>query len=80
MLTLKTDPPDRYELESYDGYSIKRLLDWFRSVKILKNRYGMSNIKVGMLFDGASGKFRELPLPQDEVQLQQVYKQLQNRS
>ena len=38
----------------------------------------MSNIKVGMLFDGASGKFRELPLPQDEVQLQQVYKQLQN--
>jgi len=53
--------PDRYELSNHDGYDIKKLKDAYRSLKVLKNRKGKSNIKVALYFDGATGRFKELP-------------------
>jgi replicative DNA helicase len=52
--------PERFELEEHAGYNIKRLGDHYRSLKILKNREGMSNIRVGLFFDGAINYFSEL--------------------
>lgn len=34
---------------------------YFRNVKILKNTYGVDDIGVGMVFEGVSGIFKELP-------------------
>lgn len=53
--------PDRYELIKHDGYNITRLGDHYRSLKILKNRDGEANVKIGLLFDGANCLFEELP-------------------
>ena len=55
--------PDRHELSSHNGYNIKSMKDTYRSLAILKNRKGRSNIKVGLYFDGATGRFKELPPP-----------------
>lgn len=35
----------------------------FRSISILKNSYGESDINIGMAFEGATGIFKELPKP-----------------
>ena len=52
--------PDRYELEEHAGYNIVAMGDSYRSLKILKNREGISNVRVGLYFDGAVNYFKEL--------------------
>lgn len=61
--------PDRYEITNHRGYDIQNLKDNFRSGIINKSRYGSPNIRIGFLFDGAVGEFRELkraPLMSEE--------------
>lgn len=70
--------PDRYEISKYLGYDITRFKDNFRSIIILKNRIGRPNLKLGVYFDGAINKFKELPLPDDNVNLEKVYKHIEN--
>ena len=53
--------PDRFELPDHAGYDIEKLGDAYRSLKILKNREGISNVRVGLYFDGAVNYFKELP-------------------
>lgn len=58
--------PNRYEIEMYDGYSIKKLGDRFRSLSILANRDGDADLSVPMGFFGEVGRLFELPkLPLD---------------
>jgi hypothetical protein len=52
--------PDRYEIPKHLGYDVKSLQDHYRSLKILKYRDGISNVRVGLFFDGAVGNFEEL--------------------
>jgi len=52
--------PDRYEIEKHMGYEVSRLQDHYRALKILKYRDGISNIRLGLFFDGAVGNFEEL--------------------
>lgn len=65
--------PDRYEIDKHRGYDVKRMQDSYRSISILKNRYGVSNLRVGMYFDGAVGEFRELPQPKDIETMNKVF-------
>lgn len=60
--------PDRYGFEDYHGYDIRRFKDTFRSIIILKNRFGPPNKYYSFLFDGATNRFNELPRA-DEVSL-----------
>lgn len=53
--------PNRFELPTYRGYNIGVLQDNFRSLSILKYRNGVSNVHVGLYFDGATNYFEELP-------------------
>lgn len=55
--------PDRYDIKNYKGYDITKLGDSYRSIKILKNRFGISNAVVPTFFEGATGRFEELPVP-----------------
>ena len=63
--------PDRYDLRLHEGYDIGKLGDHYRSLKILKNREGEANAKIGLLFDGANLTFEELPR-KDEFETQGV--------
>ena len=57
--------PFRNKLSSYRGYDIKELKDGFRSLLVLKNRFGSSDIAIGTGFYGRCGIFKELPIPSE---------------
>lgn len=58
--------PFRERLNSYRGYDIKKLAGRFRSITVLKNRYGEADIEVGCNFFGKCGLWHELP-KSDEI-------------
>lgn len=58
----------------YCGYDINRLKDNFRSIEVLKNRFGECNKKVGLFFNGAVGISGELPNPTNNQQMKEIYK------
>jgi hypothetical protein len=39
--------------------------DYYRSIKVLKNSYGESDLRIGFSFMGVTGIFKELPKPKD---------------
>lgn len=53
--------PFRERLSSYRGYDIKILQSRFRSITVLKNRYGEADVEVGCAFYGKCGLWKELP-------------------
>ena len=62
--------PERYFIEKYLGYEIKNdtatsFGDRFRSLHLLKNRFGHPNKILPLYFDGRYTHFRELPKPTD---------------
>lgn len=57
--------PHREKLATYRGYDIKHLGPNFRSITVLKNRYGEADVEVGCAFYGAVSVFAELPKPDD---------------
>lgn len=58
--------PFRDALKTYKKYDISRLQGTFRSIMVLKNRFGDCDIEIGVSFYGWINYFRELPKP-DEV-------------
>jgi len=58
--------PDRYGIETYRGWNIAHLEDNYRSIQIIKNRNGRSNIRISTYFDGAVNFFKELPQIKDK--------------
>lgn len=62
--------PYRYKTTDL-SYNINNFIDqstggdYFRSIKILKNTYGESDLRVGMGFMGSTGIFKELPKAKD---------------
>lgn len=65
--------PNRYGIESHRGFDILRLQDYYRSLSVLKNREGISNIYTPLYFHGASGLFRELPKAKEMTKEQYAY-------
>lgn len=57
--------PHREKLATYNKYDIKLLRDHFRSITVLKNRYGEADVEVGVNFFGHNGLWHELPLAED---------------
>lgn len=54
--------PHREKLVSYKGYKIKNVMEnSFRAIVVLKNRFGDTDVSVGMGFYGKSGIWKELP-------------------
>jgi len=65
--------PNRYNISESLGYNIDILKDNFRSMKILKDRDGIANKQVPLFFNGAVDFFKELPRPDDNVNMRKVY-------
>jgi len=63
LFVLALFAPDRYDIPMYRGYNIQKLKDNYRSLFLLKNRKGRSNIEVPLLFKGNVNYFKELPYP-----------------
>ena len=58
--------PNRDALKKYKGYDISQLGNSFRSLMVLKNRFGDCDVEIGMNFFGGINYFAELPKP-DEI-------------
>lgn len=67
--------PDRYEVKRHLKYEIDKLGDNYRSVKILKNRVGVPNLKSALFFNGKVNDFFELP-HYDSVLMEEIYHNL----
>ncbi len=52
--------PARYDIEYYRKRDMKKYGDSFRNLSILKNRFGISNVNVGLFFNGAVDHFKEI--------------------
>lgn len=76
--------PLKFNIQKYAGYNIDILRDSFRSLEVLKNRNGIADCRIGLLFNGGGGKFQELPLPTNEKgiptpEILDIYEKMQNR-
>lgn len=71
--------PFRFGLDTYladehgIGYDIKKLKDNFRTIEVLVNRDGELGGIIGMLFDGATCTWVEMPKPSDTTEMNKVY-------
>lgn len=84
MVILGLFSPERYSIENFRGFNIVNPLgkkdpflgDNFRSLHILKARYGIPNKVVPLYFDGSYNYFEELPIPDpaNKVLLDKFYK------
>ena len=68
--------PFSHELREYLGYDINKFKGEFRCLEVVLNRNGSSNGICPLFFDGAIGYFSELPLPNNKIELDKVYKYL----
>jgi replicative DNA helicase len=55
--------PYRDGLKNYRKYNIERLGNCFRSIMILKNRFGDCDVEIGANFFGQINTFHEIPAP-----------------
>lgn len=65
--------PDRFKFKEYKGYNIELMRDTFRCIIILKNRLGIPNKYIPVLFDGAINRFTEIPTPDKPEELKKYY-------
>lgn len=55
--------PFKEAIKTYRGYNIELMQGRFRSVIVLKNRFGECDVEVGLKFYGEINHFSELPTP-----------------
>jgi hypothetical protein len=65
--------PISVDLSSYLGYNLKKLNNRFRSIHLIKNRFGEAQVDLGCLFLGEVGFWAELPIDITE----EYYKKVQ---
>lgn len=65
--------PFRHEIPEYHGYDIKLMKDNIRFLEIVASREGGGGTMCPLYFDGAVNYFKELPLPNNEKGMKQVY-------
>lgn len=70
--------PYKYNLPNYKGYDITKFKDNIRFVSVLLNRNGLCNGVLPLYFDGAVNYFNTLCAPNNNMELEKVYKYLDN--
>lgn len=70
--------PMRFGLSEYMGYNITKFKDNIRFLEVIVNRDGEMGGIIALFFDGAVCTFRELPPPNESIQIEKVYNYLEN--
>jgi replicative DNA helicase len=79
LVVLGLFAPDRYEIRKHLNYDVTILKDNYRSLKILKNRLGRPNLKIGLYFDGKTNYFKQLP-KWDSEEINLLYDEVENKN
>ena len=77
-LILGLHSPFRYGIPTHFDYDITFFKDNIRFLEILGGREGGAGTICPLYFDGAVNIFKELPLPNDELNLRKVYRKIEN--
>lgn len=72
-LVLGLFSPARFGIQEYFGYDITKLKDNVRFLEVCINRDGQVGGTVALFFDGATATFKELPLPDNKIEMDKVY-------
>lgn len=72
-IVLGLNSPARFGITEYFGYDIRKLGDYVRFLEVIINRDGQVGGIIGLLFDGATCTFKELPPPTDTMAMDKVY-------
>lgn len=75
LIVLGLFAPERYQIEKHRGYDITIMKDNYRCLSILKNRYGIPNLKEGLFYNGQTNYFAELP-PPDSTEIKIIYEEI----
>lgn len=59
--------PNRLKINNHRGYNIQQLKDKFRSIFVLKSRYGESDVEDFVYYDGCSNLWIEMPRATDII-------------
>ena len=70
--------PWSHEINTYLGYEVHRLKQYFRVLEVVINRAGAGNVICPLYFDGAINFYEELPLPTDGNSLKNFYSRIDN--
>lgn len=73
-IALGTMAPFKLDLKTCLGYNMELFRDKFLMLKIIKNRLSRDNIAKGLYVHPQSGRFEELPLPQEIKDNPEIYK------
>ena len=71
--------PFSFEIPEYLGYNIKILKGNFRCLEIVLNRSGESNAICPLYFNGAVNFYKELPRPSDSIEIERIYREIENK-
>lgn len=82
QVTIGIFAPERFGIETFKGFDINNNTpesfgDNFRSIQILKSRFGTPNVQSPLFFDGKHNIFYEMPLPTDKdfkINIKEFYK------
>lgn len=66
--------PYKFGLDTYLQYDITRLKDHIRFLEVCVGRDGTQGGIIALFFDGATSSFYELPLPNNTVELEKIYR------
>ena len=81
MNIIGVNDPVRYGYTVYpakNGYATAPLSSYFRTINIIKQRYGPTNVEIGIFFDGKTGYIKELPKPDDTENMTRVHKLIES--
>lgn len=70
--------PWKMDMKECMGYDLEILKDYFRLIKVIKNRKGGDNKSLGVYFNAPAGSFHELPLVGTQ-ELRDAYSRLKNK-
>lgn len=73
-IVLATMAPYKLDMTSCLGYNVKKLNKHMIMLKVLKNRLSADNVAIGLFVNPKAMTFKELPLPNDESNMNKVYK------
>lgn len=70
--------PDKHDVEVYNGYDIRKFGNYYRGLKVLKNRVGRTGHKFNFYHNGAVMEFRQMPDPEDSAKLKAIQRKIKN--
>jgi len=79
-LTIGLFNPTKYRhLERHLGYDLNALGKGYRSIHVLANRNGIADVSVSVILEGKTGRFIELPRPDEQDALNKVYEYVERK-